>query len=808
MPGDGNLFEEALKRGSSFAWNEEWEKAVAEYRRALEESPGDARARNYLAMALYRSGQLTESLEAYKSVCRAEPENVAALGRIAELQETLGDAEAAAAGRRALAELHTRRGAHAEALKCWQKAVELRPDNLTMWEALMDTAVHQGAVASVLAGYVAAAGRAVQRGAAGDARRLAERARTLAPDDSSIAALLSDISEVEERPKETAPRDEVPLPGNVVKFVRSLDPTDKSREASQSTPSAVATPSVDGLPPSASVAIPVEAARTVVEAPPVVPPIATGQAPAPAAPEAGKPGAEAAPGRQDHPEAPAPRKKKAARRESLQGWGSGSIDFGLGETSEAKGPEPDAEPQPDTEPQPGVEPAARPQQGKGLLGRMIGFIWQPNEDEQDQSGVPAQPEILASPPSSGPSGTGTIDFGLAEPPKADQRRRERSGPWGIKDFGLAEGLRAEPAPATAEPPQQETPAAAPPGDVAAEASPAAVTEATGVSEPPPVMDGAPEAGRKEGNGATAEAGASGNGLSAAELVEMAALYLQMGKMRRAKEAYQHALEADPDLPAALIGMARLHLSLEELDDAMSKLRKVLKASLPEASEDALELMLEVLKEKAARRDLGAVAETLLWLRSSLDRDRVPRRLMESLLSMPVELLGRTAGEHLEEVVLPPADVRGDFLLALWDAEDDLRHGRLRTAADGMYRLLAARPDFLPAQSLLGRVLVSQGRVEEARERADRLVRLYELRGEEGRALEVLWWAVAQRVLDGDARKRLAGILRAQNRHEEADLVELGWVEPATRPASSRTGGKGSGPRRVASPAKRDLETRA
>jgi hypothetical protein len=91
-------------------------------------------------------------------------------------------------------------------------------------------------------------------------------------------------------------------------------------------------------------------------------------------------------------------------------------------------------------------------------------------------------------------------------------------------------------------------------------------------------------------------------------------------------------------------------------------------------------------------------------------------------------------------------------------------------------VLATHPEFLPAQSLLGRVLVAQGRIDEARSRAERLVRLYELRGEETRALGVLWWTVAQRVADGDARSRLAELLRRQKRHEEAELIELGWVE--------------------------------
>ncbi|MBI5648935.1 MAG: hypothetical protein HZC40_00560, partial [Chloroflexi bacterium] len=52
MPGDKTIFEDAIKKGHNAAWDGQWQKAVAEYARALAQFPDDVIVRASLAHAL------------------------------------------------------------------------------------------------------------------------------------------------------------------------------------------------------------------------------------------------------------------------------------------------------------------------------------------------------------------------------------------------------------------------------------------------------------------------------------------------------------------------------------------------------------------------------------------------------------------------------------------------------------------------------------------------------------------------------------------------------------------------------------
>ncbi|MCL4535378.1 MAG: hypothetical protein M1370_09505, partial [Bacteroidetes bacterium] len=129
MARDNKLFQEALKRGSAHAWNEEWNNAAEQYRLALQEFPDDVSALTYLAMALYRCGEYRQSLALYQSLWNSQPSNLTMLQRVAELQEAVGEREAAAISYGHLAEAHTRRRSPRDAFKAWQKVVEFTPGN-------------------------------------------------------------------------------------------------------------------------------------------------------------------------------------------------------------------------------------------------------------------------------------------------------------------------------------------------------------------------------------------------------------------------------------------------------------------------------------------------------------------------------------------------------------------------------------------------------------------------------------------------------------------------------------------------------
>ena len=716
-----------MKRGADHAWNERWDRAVEEYTLALEQFPEDVSARTYLAMAAFRAGRLATALELYQGLWKAQPSNLVMLQRIAELQRATGDLESACTSFRVLAEIHVRRRSFKEAFSAWQKVVELKPRDPSFWGSLVDVATQLGTVAEVLPGYLKLARELALEGRFQEAIQVAERASTLDSANPAVMELLAAIRRALEYSWRAASvGDELPLDI----LPRLIPPLRSAGE-----------PRLEPVPPE-----------------PAGPPEQQ--------PEATLDGARAV---DSSTEGPASFSEQAlgSQREPPA---AALPEFPLEAGSTAPGPEVISTPEPPAE----SESAAAVASSEARVA--------PKEE-------PIQPVAESEIPVSAEQPDGAVGEPVApvdvafemEPPAVATSLEQPGDSEPVEAIGVQGGEveedacwieQAEDVPSQASSSVHEEPEEA-----------AAFQEMEKeLSDREALVVQAREA-RKSGKLREAVA-LYGEALAAEPIsvdvcVELAETYERLGESEQAAAAYGRALELAPHLPPALAGLARLHLAAGQLEAAEEKASLALEAS---AAADGgvdvatLELLLEVLRERESGGEVGLVVERLAWLRDRPWLEQLDPEAVDSLMQSCTDLLGQCAGEHLEEIALLPAADRAEAVLALRNAEDHLRQGKLRSAADEMYRLLAVHGDFLPAQSLLGRTLVLQGRAEEARERARRLARLYELRGAPWQALEVLWWMVAHRVGDEETRNRLAELLRAGNRLREAEMVELGWQE--------------------------------
>src|SRR5581483_3051797 len=89
MPANKSVFQDALKKASNAAWDQRWDTAVKEYRRALAEFPNDISAHSGLALALQESNKLEQALAEYKVLAKMEPDDPVPLAHIAVLLERL-----------------------------------------------------------------------------------------------------------------------------------------------------------------------------------------------------------------------------------------------------------------------------------------------------------------------------------------------------------------------------------------------------------------------------------------------------------------------------------------------------------------------------------------------------------------------------------------------------------------------------------------------------------------------------------------------------------------------------------------------
>jgi len=556
--------------------------AVQEYRHALELAPGDLHAQSQLALALFKGGWLREASDMYQMLWQSQPSNLSLLRRLTEIQESLGDLDAASENLQLLGEIHRRLGASREAVKAWESALRLRPDNPHPQDSLLELVLQEDPSIRLMPSYLMLARSLALHARFEDAIQVVEKAQLLDPDNASVLDLLSAIRRGIEFSWHAATSGQEVSQESLAQLIPPIDQPEESREQ----------PLGPDEPP-----IPIS--RTD----PLYVPLS-----------------DSAP------------------------W------VGLSKTASAP-------------------PAAGAYQQWDRYASML---------------------VVAATPSP-PVAEGDPAGGAESPLSLDEE---------LIDTGES-------------------------GD---ETAPAGIADAE-------------------------------------QIVERAETNARLGQAREAMSAYERALEIAPGLPRARLGVARLHLLARQFDSAESQIRRVVEAGdavTGEHRREAVEMMLDLLRERAAYGDLAPVVEGLCWLRSAAAQVGLPAILADRISAAPAEMLGHPAGDHLDEIALMPQEVRVEVILAIKRAEELLDAGRVRSAADEMYRLIISYPQFLPAQLLLARVLLVQGRVAEARERVRRVLDLYEMRGAGTKSQVVMGWMAGSGITGGGSYVRLAELLAGQD----------------------------------------------
>jgi tetratricopeptide (TPR) repeat protein len=130
MAGNRSIFEQAMNRGHSAAWDQQWDKAIAYYRAALTEFPEDHAALSALGFVLFQSDRLEEALTVYQRAAVQAPGDPVAPEKCGEIFERLARINEAVQTYLAVADLHLRRRDVNKAIDLWNRVVRLAPDHL------------------------------------------------------------------------------------------------------------------------------------------------------------------------------------------------------------------------------------------------------------------------------------------------------------------------------------------------------------------------------------------------------------------------------------------------------------------------------------------------------------------------------------------------------------------------------------------------------------------------------------------------------------------------------------------------------
>jgi tetratricopeptide (TPR) repeat protein len=176
-----DIYEQAMTRGHSAAWDQQWDKAIACYRAALTEFPDDPKALTSLGLAMVQSDKVDEALAIYQRAAQLTPGDPVAPEKVGEIFERTGRLNEAAQTYMAVAEIHLTRRDVEKAIENWDRVARLTPDNLNAHSRLALAYERSNRTHPSVLQYLEVA-RIFQRGGEGEkALQAANRAQQLEP---------------------------------------------------------------------------------------------------------------------------------------------------------------------------------------------------------------------------------------------------------------------------------------------------------------------------------------------------------------------------------------------------------------------------------------------------------------------------------------------------------------------------------------------------------------------------------------------------------------------------------------------------
>src|SRR5512141_2793167 len=130
MPGREDIFQKAMNEGHSAAWDQEWSKAAASYRQALQDIPDQPKALNSLGLALYQQGSFEEALQIYKRVAHITPTDPVPMEKLAQLLERTGQLKEAIEAAFRAADLFLNQRDIDKAIENWVHVTTLDPEHV------------------------------------------------------------------------------------------------------------------------------------------------------------------------------------------------------------------------------------------------------------------------------------------------------------------------------------------------------------------------------------------------------------------------------------------------------------------------------------------------------------------------------------------------------------------------------------------------------------------------------------------------------------------------------------------------------
>ena len=186
MPGREDIFQKAMNDGHSAAWDQEWDKAVAAYRQALQEFPDHPKALNSLGLALYQLGNFEEALQIYMNVAKLSPDDPVPMEKVAQLSERTGDLKTAVDAALRAGDLFLKQRDTEKALENWVRVTNVNPENAIAHSRLAQVHEKLGHIQQAVTEYLAIASILQRAGNAEKTKEMVDKALSLLPNSLEV----------------------------------------------------------------------------------------------------------------------------------------------------------------------------------------------------------------------------------------------------------------------------------------------------------------------------------------------------------------------------------------------------------------------------------------------------------------------------------------------------------------------------------------------------------------------------------------------------------------------------------------------
>lgn len=233
-------FDDAMRRGNSAAWDQEWQDAVGFYQMALNEAPDDPKALLSLGLAYFEMQDFPEALGAYKRAAQLSPEDPLPMEKVAQVSEYVGETTQAVQSAMQAASLYGKNGEINKAIENWTFVTRLNPQELQAHSRLAMTYEKSQRTSQAVTEYLIIASLLQHNGKQDDASQVLNHALQLEPSNEQVQQAISLIQKgqplpLPARPREVAqPRDlasvpQLDLPKASEDEANKYDPVEEAR---------------------------------------------------------------------------------------------------------------------------------------------------------------------------------------------------------------------------------------------------------------------------------------------------------------------------------------------------------------------------------------------------------------------------------------------------------------------------------------------------------------------------------------------------------------------------------------------------